>query len=391
MVEPIVPRLDFSSLADLPKVYREAKQQSARDQTLAQLGSGDGAMNYGDAARALLSVGDVQGATTLAQLGNSDRDFSFRKEEAQRSQGNTDRSFGLQERQFGQSASRDTRDFALKQEEIRRSQANADRDYEFKVNQPKIIPPGSGIMNNKGEMVREPTTDGLLDPDTITAMAHQLRAGDTSVLTNLGRGAQGAQNVIAVRKKLADLNSSQGEGGAEQANRQAEYFGVKAGQRTLGTKQANIEMAATEFNQVLPVVAKASQAVSRTNYPDLNKIIQAYETKTGDPAIVAFGGGVNTLVNLYSRAISPNGTPTVADKEHAREILGKAWSQGQFDAAVGMMKQEIDAALSSPEKVREDMRKRFIGGQSAPGSAAPHASPVAAPSVAPPPGFQLVK
>jgi hypothetical protein len=387
-----VPQIDFSGLGDLPKQYREGRQQAARDQTLAQLGSGSGAMDYSNAARALLAAGDMQGATTLAQLGNGDRDFQFRKDEAQRSQGNSDRSFGLQEKQFAQTGSRDARDFAFKQEEAKRSQANSDRDYSFKENTPTILPPGSGVMNKKGEIIREPTTDGLLDPETVTAMAQQLKAGDTSVLTNLGRGAQGAQNVIAVRKKVAELNAAQGEGGAEQANRNAEFIGVKSGQRTLSTKQANIEMAATEFEQVLPVVQKASAAVSRTNYPDLNKIIQSFETRTGDPAIVAFGGAVNTLVNLYSRAISPNGTPTVADKEHAREILGKAWSQGQFDAAVGMMKQEIGAALQSPEKVRDEMRKRFIGGQGgapAPTTNAPAAAQSNSP--APPPGFQLVK
>lgn len=204
---------------------------------------------------------------------------------------------------------------------------------------------------------------GLLDDDTTKFMAQQYRAGDTSVLTNLGRGAQGAQNIIKVRREVKRQNEAEGLGGADQALRNAEFFGTKSGQRTLGTKQANIELAATEFKQVLPVVREASKAVSRTNYPDLNRIIQMGQEKTGNPAIVAFGGGINTLINLYARAISPSGVPTVSDKDHAREILTKSWSQGQFDAAVGMMEKEIDAALTSPEKVRDDMRKRFIEGQ----------------------------
>ncbi len=234
------------------------------------------------------------------------------------------------------------------------------------LNKPVSMAPGSELVipsgPKAGTVVGGGSTSGKLDDPTIDAMARQLIAGDTSVLTNLGRGAQGAENVIAVRKKVAAINAGVGESGAEQANRNAEFMGAKAGQRTLGTKQANIELAATEFKQVLPVVQEASKTVSRTNFPDLNKIIQAFETKTGDPNIVRFGGGINTLVNLYARAISPSGTPTVHDKEHARELLSKAWSQGQFDAAVGMMTQEIDAALTSPEKVREDMRKRFMGG-----------------------------
>lgn len=220
-------------------------------------------------------------------------------------------------------------------------------------------------------------SDSLLNDETLKAMAEQYRAGDTSVLTNLGRGAQGAQNIVRLRQEVQRQNSDAGLGGADQAVRNAEFMGTKAGQRTLGTKQANIELAATEFKQVLPVVREASAAVSRTNYPDLNKIIQAWQEKTGDPKIVAFGGGINTLVNLYARAISPNGVGTVSDKDHAREILTKAWSQGQFDAAAGMMEKEIDAALQSPEKVRDEMRKRFIGGQKGSASQAPtSAAPV---------------
>jgi hypothetical protein len=255
------------------------------------------------------------------------------------------------------------------------------------ANQPIVLPYGAGAMTRKGEVIREPSTEAELDDETMKHLAEQYRAGDTSVFTNLGRGAQGARNVVRLRQEIARQNGEAGTSGAGQAITNAEYFGEKAGQRTLGTKQANIEMAATEFKQVVPVVVAASNAVNRTNYPDLNRIILAWQEKTGDPNVVKFGGGLNTLVNLYARAINPTGTPTVRDKDHARGILQKAWSGGQFDAAVGMMQQEIDAALNSPAKVREEMRKRFIEGKGAP------SQPTAAPANIPPPpaGFQLVR
>ncbi len=235
-------------------------------------------------------------------------------------------------------------------------------------NKPISLPPMNTLVDRKGNTLREPTSVGSLDAPTIDAMARQYIAGDTSVLTNLGRGAQGAENVVALRKRVAEINSGAGETGPEQAARNAEMMGVKAGMRTAATRGANIEIASTEFNQLLPVVQKASLAVNRTNYPDLNKIILAGEQKIGDPNVVALGGAVNTLVNVYARAISPTGQPTVHDKLHAREILDKAWSQGQFEAATGMMKQEIDAALQSPEKVRDAMRERFLKGAGAKGA-----------------------
>lgn len=234
------------------------------------------------------------------------------------------------------------------------------KQHEATQNAPKVV--GASLVNPKTGEVIYTSTDSLLDPETLKFMAEQYRAGDTSVLTNLGRGAQGAQNIVRLRQEIQKQNAGMGLGGGDQAVRNAEYFGTKAGQRTLGTKQANIELAATEFQQVVPVVQEASKAVDRTKYPDINRLLQMAREKTGDPNIVAFGGGINTLINLYSRAISPTGVPTVSDKDHAREILNKAWSQGQFDAAVGMMQKEIDAALTSPEKVRDEMRKRFISG-----------------------------
>lgn len=93
--------IDFSPLANLGNVYQKAQQDAARKQTLASLGQGGGGLDYGDAARKLLSIGDTQGAMSLAQLGNNQRDFAFRQQEAQRAQANADRSFGQQERLLG--------------------------------------------------------------------------------------------------------------------------------------------------------------------------------------------------------------------------------------------------------------------------------------------------
>lgn len=319
----------------------------------------------------LIGIGDVKGADAVANYAN---------QQAQRAL--QEKGLTLQGQQIAESGRHN-----------RATEAQA----ATALGQAKPLTWGAGLYNPRtNEIIKEPGGDGamLLDEPTLTQMAHQYQAGDTSVMTNLGRGVQGAANIVALRKKIAELNSQGGEGGAEQAQRNAEFFGAKAGARTVGVRGANIELAATEFNQVLPVVQKASTAVSRTNYPDLNKIIQAYQEHTGDPNIVAFGGAVNTLVNIYARAINPQGVGTVSDKAHAREILQKAWSSGQFDAAVGMMKQEIDAALNSPEKVREQQRQRFLSGQ--PGRTPQVTAPQPAQNPtqtipAPPPGFKVIQ
>src|SRR5512139_2258218 len=242
----------------------------------------------------------------------------------------------------------------------------------------KIVPYGGTAINNKGDVLFKNDAGGefTLDHPTLEAMAHQARQGDTTVFQALGRGIQGAQNIVMLRKEIARQNAAEGTSGEAQAQINAEFFGAKAGQRAIGTRTANIELAANELKNVIPVVLDASKAVNRTNYPDLNKVILAYQEKTGDPNVVKFGQGINTLINLYARAINPSGIPTVYDKSQAHDILYKAWSNGQFEAAVGMMQKEVDAALASPGLVKQQMRDRMLGRE----TAAPVTSAPAAPS-----------
>ncbi len=93
MAELTVPRVDFSSLGDLPALYRQNQAEALRRQTLANLGQG-----IEMDANTLLRSGDL----SLAQLGvglkNRSADDLWRREEAVRAQRNADRSYGLQER-----------------------------------------------------------------------------------------------------------------------------------------------------------------------------------------------------------------------------------------------------------------------------------------------------
>ena len=99
MAELTVPQINFASLGDLPKVYRDARTQARREMALSQLGQGGGSIDYNSAAKTLLAAGDVQGGLALAQLGNNQRDYNFRLGESQRAQGNADRAYNLQLKQ----------------------------------------------------------------------------------------------------------------------------------------------------------------------------------------------------------------------------------------------------------------------------------------------------
>lgn len=202
--------------------------------------------------------------------------------------------------------------------------------------------------------------DAKFDAKDLDFLADQAIAGDTSVYQNLGRGVQGAKNIIALRRRVAEKTREAGGTGADIAATNAEYQGVKSGQRAAGTRAANIGMAVNEADKFIDIAGDASKKASRTGFVPANRALQAYQTNTGDPDIVAFGAANNSLINAYARAVG-GGTPTVSDKEHAREMLNTAQTPEQYDAVLGLMKKEMAAAKASPAAVRAEISSGVNG------------------------------
>jgi len=140
---------------------------------------------------------------------------------------------------------------------------------------------------------------------------------------------------------------------------QAEFQGLKAGERTLGNRTANIEMAVNEADQLADLAGKASEDFKRTGYKKLNDLYQAVEAGTASPELRRFVAANTSFINAYARAISPSGVPTVSDKEHAREMLSTAFSEGDYAATIDQLKKEMSAAKKSPGMVREGFREGY--------------------------------
>jgi hypothetical protein len=207
----------------------------------------------------------------------------------------------------------------------------------------------------------KPTEEISFDPQVLSAMADQALAGDKSVFTNLGRGAQGAKNIIALRTAMNNKMLENGWSGKDIAAKNAEFIGMTSGQRTLGTRTANIEMAGTEFANMLPLAREASNLVPRSGFLPFGKANVMFDEQTNDPALRQFAAANNSLVNVYARAISPSGQPTISDKDHAREMLSTAFDQKSYNATLDQLEREISAARKSPGQVRESMNRAITG------------------------------
>lgn len=208
---------------------------------------------------------------------------------------------------------------------------------------------------------------GLIDKDTLKQMASQAIGGDKSVFQNLGRGAQGAQNIVALRKEISDQLKAQGLTGKDLAIRNQEFMGLGAAERTTSVRGANIDMAIREAESFAPLALAASEKVKRTQYPTLNSLIIAADKGTGDENVVQFAAATQSFINAYARATTPTGAPTEGRQERAQSLLSTSYSKGQFRAGIAQLQKEMAAAQKAPGQVQEDLRKRYSGSAGAGG------------------------
>lgn len=239
---------------------------------------------------------------------------------------------------------------------------NAENRREVIINNPTAQPSG---------------TDQALDDDTAHFMAEQAIAGDKSVFTNLGRGAQGAKNVVKVRNLMVQIAKDRGMSGKDAAAAAAEFTGLQAGERTLGTRGTAIKLAADEAETFANQALAASAAVPRGNFVPINRLLQFSESQISDPKIKKLYVATQALINARARAISPTGIPRVEDQAEGRKLLANADGPEAYKAAVDQMLLEVRTAKAAPGNVRSDMRSDFTGAGTPSVAPAPASAPAA--------------
>jgi hypothetical protein len=87
-------------LSGLGDTIAKQRTEAARKEAFANINNPDGTVDFQKAIMGLTRAGDVEGAARISQLAGAAEDRKFRREEAVRSQGNADRTFGLQQQAF---------------------------------------------------------------------------------------------------------------------------------------------------------------------------------------------------------------------------------------------------------------------------------------------------
>jgi hypothetical protein len=267
MAELTVPRVDFSSLGELPTIIRQNQADALRRQTLASLGQGGTAD-----ADALLRSGDL----SLAQLGvglrNRAADDAWRREEAARTQQNADRSYRLQER----AASRADRGI----EETAADRAAAARSYGIDPATPQgkafiltgKLPEGdinfqSTIEHRKAAAVAnglDPSSPGFQSYVLTGKMpredAQPLTATDKKAILEADEGVMTARSAIDALSKATELSKKAFSGPlAEKRGYAASFLGESSdiGKGGVATAELNNVVTSNALSQLKAIFGGA--------------------------------------------------------------------------------------------------------------------------------------
>lgn len=208
-------------------------------------------------------------------------------------------------------------------------------------------------------LAKEKQDSSVIDPLTRSQMAQQYLAGDTSVMTGISRG--NPANIPLLRAEIQRQASAAGMKGADIATKMAEFKGLTAGERALGTRTAQVGMASNEFAPMAQQAQAAMTDLGPSGFMPLAQLEQMYQRNTNDPKLAKAVAANNAVINTYARLINPNGVPTDSDKQHARDMLSTAQSLPAYTAALNQMRAEGAIAKQAPSQARSELGALFSG------------------------------
>lgn len=183
--------------------------------------------------------------------------------------------------------------------------------------------------------------------------ARRIINGDMSAISNIGRGAQGGEELKAIHSRAEHiLTDPEGEyrytpqQAAEYLGEQAQNF--KAGQtgkttaaRTAASREENLRLILKVTDAAVPAALEQSEKVWRTGFVPLNKIIQGGEVMVSDPELRKFGMANLQLAESWARAMNPTGVMRKDDRDKALNFLSTADSQDTYRQVVQQLQTQI--------------------------------------------------
>jgi hypothetical protein len=236
-------------------------------------------------------------------------------------------------------------------------------------------------LDDKGNPVilhKNAAAEGVatVDEKTTDLLANRILQGDTKALVGLGRGAQGAANILAVQKRAAEIAADKGIDAKGIINNSAQNAGLVSSARALGTKETHFGVAEKAMEESIPIAREASAALPRTEWKTVTKLIQMGQTEHNNPLLKKFLIATDTAAKDYARTINPTGALREGDIEYARKILSVADSDKAYNAGLDQLNVEAQVMHRAIQRQKSELQ-----GKPSEIKAAPQAAPTNSPEI----------
>ena len=215
------------------------------------------------------------------------------------------------------------------------------------------------VQDKIAETIGKKTSDAMMSDDTADFMADAVIADPPQAAHIGGYGATGQMNRNKVWNLVQQKMTAAGRPASDLAAAKVAITGAQQEARTIGAQAGSVALGTEELKKFAPLVQQASDANTRTQYPTINAIEQAFERRTGGTQIITLHNQIQALKNAYTQILVRNGRPSDAARKQAGDTIDEAWSQGQIGAALQAMDQEAkgagEAAGAAQEKLRSDV------------------------------------
>ncbi|MBM7483309.1 hypothetical protein ACVWWI_003375 [Bradyrhizobium sp. USDA 3686] len=223
----------------------------------------------------------------------------------------------------------------------------------------KVGPDGQPVVVHKNQ---EGSDAASIDDKTAGLLAERVLAGDTKALTGLGRGSQGAANILKIQRMAAELAESKGMDADAILRNIAKQAELVSGARALGTKSTHFGVAEKAMEESLPLAQAASDALPRSDWMTVNKLVQAGQREHSNPVFKRFLIATDTAAKDYARTINPQGALRESDIEYARKILSTADGPEAYAAALDQLRMEAGVMHRAIQRQRSEAYKEKDSG-----------------------------
>jgi len=187
--------------------------------------------------------------------------------------------------------------------------------------------------------------NAVLPPEVVEQLAYQGLNGDKSVFQNLGRGQQGAQNIVAIRSAINRIGTASGKSPQEIGNAMsdanANYVGVTAAKRIEGARSGASTFANVEMPQAVNLSKEAYSNLPRGQFVPFNKLRRLVDKNLSSPEQAIAHTYDEDAIASYARALNPTGIARAKDIERGENLLNGATSIEAHNAVLDAMQRVV--------------------------------------------------